>query len=549
MKKIIVSFLFILGLSLGCKSQIKKTSSIDSLSYYVKLINKSSNAENLLNAFHYLQKKQIRDEKNASKLTQIYNLIYLSRSQYKLGFLSDSEQTAIKALQLTDGVKPTPILQVYQNTLYNHLGKLYREMGIYKSALYFYEKALEETGLAEKVIIFNNVGNIYKDLNKDSLAISYYKKAIELSSLKGYQENLARSQDNLGHILINSQPSKAFSYLQRALQLRRKLQDKEGIFTSYLHLSEYYTSIKQNLQAKQYLEKAKQIANEFNNLKYKEAALYKILKLSGSKEAETYLKIRDSLESIQNSINNKYLSLQYQINKVEKEADKLEIEKAKEEQKTIIYRAIGIIILLIAAAIYFFQKMKHRREKEAQVFLIESRIAKQVHDEVANDIYQFLVKLENNSQVNEQILNELEDIYHHSRDISHQYKAFPENENFGQLLKEMFLNYQTPILRIITKNTSTIDWAKVSALKKNTIYRVTQELMTNMKKHSQANLVLWDFNKKGKKIIITYTDNGKGTKLKKKNGLLNTESRIKAMKGNITFESNVNQGFKAKIII
>ena len=113
----------------------------------------------------------------------------------------------------------------------------------------------------------------------------------------------------------------------------------------------------------------------------------------------------------------------------------------------------------------------------------------------------------------------------------------------------MFLNYQTPILRIITKNTSTIDWTKVPALKKNTIYRVTQELMTNMKKHSQANLVLWDFNKKGKKIIITYTDNGKGTKLKKKNGLLNTESRIKAMKGNITFESNVNQGFKAKIII
>ena len=149
MKKIIVSFLFILGLSLGCKSQIKKTSSIDSLSYYVKLINKYSNAENLLNAFNYLQKKQIRDEKNATKLSQIYNLIYWSRSQYKLVFLSDSEQTAIKALQLADGVKPTPILQVYQNTLYNHLGKLYREMCIYKSALFFYEKALEETGLAE----------------------------------------------------------------------------------------------------------------------------------------------------------------------------------------------------------------------------------------------------------------------------------------------------------------------------------------------------------------------------------------------------------------
>ncbi len=422
-------------------------------------------------------------------------------------------------------------------------------MGIYNSSLYFYEKALQNTSLSEKSVIFNNIGYIHKLQYQDSLAIIYFKKAIKLSTAANHQENLARSQDNLGHLLIKKQPTEALVKLRQAHELREKLHDKEGIFTSYIHLSEYYSAVQDEQKAEQFLEKAKQIANRFDNLKYKEAALYKILQLTGSSEAQNYLIVKDSLENIQNTTENKYLSLQYQINKVEKQAEILEIEKTKEEQQKLIYQLIGAIILISGVFIYFYQQIRYRKQKEEQVFLTESRIAKKVHDEVANDIYQFMVKLEKNSNVQEKSLDELENIYHTSRNISHQYKNIPENEDFGQLLQEMFLNYQTDNLKIIVKNISTVQWAKIALIKKNTLYRIAQELMTNMKKHSDATLVLWDFIQEGKKIKITYTDNGKGTHLKKKNGLLNTESRIHAIKGTINFESEINQGLKVKIII
>ncbi|MFT6754570.1 MAG: signal transduction histidine kinase, partial [Urechidicola sp.] len=50
---------------------------------------------------------------------------------------------------------------------------------------------------------------------------------------------------------------------------------------------------------------------------------------------------------------------------------------------------------------------------------------------------------------------------------------------------------------------------------KITIYRILQELMTNMKKHSKASHVVITFIQKPKRIFINYLDNSIGGKLKK----------------------------------
>ena len=159
-----------------------------------------------------------------------------------------------------------------------------------------------------------------------------------------------------------------------------------------------------------------------------------------------------------------------------------------------------------------------------------------------------MAKLQNSTYQKEDTLDRLEDIYHTSRNISRENKSFPTQENFTEVLQEMLSHYQTQTTKIITKNLSAIDWEHTSALKKATLYRIIQELFTNMKKHSEASLVLLDFQQKGKKLVINYTDNGKGSDLKKKNGLVNTESRIRAIKGSITFETEINKGFKVQII-
>jgi signal transduction histidine kinase len=75
--------------------------------------------------------------------------------------------------------------------------------------------------------------------------------------------------------------------------------------------------------------------------------------------------------------------------------------------------------------------------------------------------------------------------------------------------------------------------------------------MVNMKKHSQCSLVVIAFESKKNTIEINYSDNGIGCPemLNFKKGLQNAENRILSIKGTITFETETDKGFKAKMII
>jgi signal transduction histidine kinase len=97
-----------------------------------------------------------------------------------------------------------------------------------------------------------------------------------------------------------------------------------------------------------------------------------------------------------------------------------------------------------------------------------------------------------------------------------------------------------------------IDWLVVESNKKIIIYRVIQELLVNMKKHSQCSLVVLTLKQTGNKLQIDYTDNGVGATLEQlnsKNGLQNIENRIQTIKGTITFDTKSSKGFKMQFII
>ncbi len=72
--------------------------------------------------------------------------------------------------------------------------------------------------------------------------------------------------------------------------------------------------------------------------------------------------------------------------------------------------------------------------------------------------------------------------------------------------------------------------------------------MTNMKKHSNANIVSLKFSRLKHEIIINYTDNGIGIQeLSPKNGIQNMENRIRGIDGKITFDTDTNRFLKINI--
>lgn len=150
----------------------------------------------------------------------------------------------------------------------------------------------------------------------------------------------------------------------------------------------------------------------------------------------------------------------------------------------------------------------------------------------------------------EKFLNQIETIYNRTRNISLENSEIDTGKNFKENLSNLISSYDTDQTNIILKNFDAIDWNTIKKNTKITIHRILQELLINMKKHSQSSLVVLGFESKNKTYEINYSDNGIGSsdKIHFKNGLLNVENRIKTIKGTFTFETESQKGFKAKIV-
>lgn len=86
-----------------------------------------------------------------------------------------------------------------------------------------------------------------------------------------------------------------------------------------------------------------------------------------------------------------------------------------------------------------------------------------------------------------------------------------------------------------------------------TLYRILTELFTNTLKHALASAIQISIKEEGKYLKMRYTDNGKGfnyeEELEKKTGfgLMNIQSRVHALSGNIAIVSEPDKGMTVKI--
>jgi len=151
------------------------------------------------------------------------------------------------------------------------------------------------------------------------------------------------------------------------------------------------------------------------------------------------------------------------------------------------------------ALLYFYLKNKSKKEKQAAIYESETRIAKKLHDELANDVYQTIAFAEtqdlHNPVQKETLLDNLDKIYTRTRNISRENSAIGTGESYEMALKEMLSGFSSSRVQVIVKDISTIPWDKIAEEQKIALYRVLQELLVNMKKHSQGSFVVLRFEK------------------------------------------------------
>src|SRR5690606_17970302 len=107
---------------------------------------------------------------------------------------------------------------------------------------------------------------------------------------------------------------------------------------------------------------------------------------------------------------NKNAFFKYNVANEKKKTSEALLKSEKEKNQKLIFLILGIIILLTSTYIFFALRIKYKKERIIQVHNTESRISKKVHDEVANDVYQLMAKIQGNTNNNEAVLDDLEKI-------------------------------------------------------------------------------------------------------------------------------------------
>ncbi|MEW4923533.1 ATP-binding protein [Algibacter sp. 2305UL17-15] len=506
--------------------------------------------------YYYNQSKKnfkiVNDSTNTGKQLLSMSIIQQIEDDY-IG----SKETVAEAIPYLKKKKDAK----YLASSYNVLAINHQELLNYKDATTYYLKAIETTNSkADKFIYQNNLATTYIDGKHYNNAITLLRPIEQDSTIQKSSDQYATIIDNLGYAQWLEDKSNTQNLLLKALNIKINNNDKHGQIASYIHLGNFFLKKNPN-EALRYLNKAIKTSKQIKSPKGELEALEFLMALKPKSIVykDRYIALNDSLYKQELKAKTQFAKMKYDDETNQKTILKLEAEKAKQalevsKQYTykIIYLSGGLVLILVGGFIVYILKQRHKREKLQEIYTTETRISQKVHDELANDMYHLINKIQNKTNDNQtDVVNQLENIYRRTRDISHENSTINLDNNYFYLeLKEMLNAYQSPQIHISTLGLNKAVFQPIDDSKKITILRVLQELMTNMKKHSNASNVVIRFKKDKKNLHIVYTDDGIGLKKTdhfKANGLQNVENRIKNCNGTLNFDSDRKSGVAINI--
>ncbi|NRT17074.1 signal transduction histidine kinase [Flavobacterium sp. 28A] len=513
-------------------------------------------------SFYYYNKA-----KNAAQIAQdtsriIHALAWMAGIQTNQGDYNGSENNCVEALPYLGNKKK---FLYGESNVYTNLANNYLRINEYKNAIYYFKKAINrKTDLIEKANMDNNIAFTLIQMGKTDEAIAMYKILLTKKEVLNNTSSYTRVLSNIGYCYALKNNIKALPYLQRALKIRLHTKDNWGLLSTYSALTDYYKEKNKEL-AKKYALISYQSASKMNSIDTRLESLKQLIYLSTGtplkKYSKLFINLNDSIIKERFRSKKIFTKIKYDSKKEKEENIKLKKQEIKnslkleiQKNKTQVLYLIILIILITTAFIYYYLKAKSNREKIQASYKTETQIAKKLHDELANDVYQMMKFAETKNlstpKNKEILLKSLDTVYDRTRNISKENSNIHTDEQFTAQLKMMLLDFNTPKISLIINGLESIEWSLIEDTKKITLYRILQELLVNMKKHSQCSIVVIVLKREKKKLQLSYTDNGIGFNNKKdrhSNGLKNIKNRIESIKGTITFNTILEKGTKINI--
>jgi len=511
-----------------------------------------NNSENAFKNYYISREKflSIGDSLRAGQRS-----LEMANAQARMADNLGSQESATTALKLLSKKEDSSFI----SSAYNVIAISYANRNFQEDAIREYKNGLRfSNSIKDSLSYLNNIALVYVDQANYQKALKIFKNILTKVD-RVNEESRARFIDNHAYTSWLLDPEKdILEDLELALQIRLQHKDLDGLTSSYNHLSNYYE--KNNpAKALDYAIKWRETAQDNASPNSELNALKRIIKLSSAEKAKQYtdrfISLNDSLQQANLKAKNTFAKIRYDEEQKQKEIDTLEAQSAlqkletKQIQNQMIILSLGGLLVLVSGGFgFYYLRQKHKKEKIREAHRTESRISKKIHDELANDVYNVMSSMQTIAPG--AMMDKLEHIYNRTRNISRENSSIPTGPNYLPHLLSTLSSTVPDEARLILRGENNIHWSSLASEKKIILYRVLQEIMINMRKHSKASLVAVIFSEEKNYLNINYSDNGMGASmqnLKTGNGILNMENRILSINGKLNFETEQGKGLKILI--
>lgn len=402
---------------------------------------------------------------------------------------------------------------------------------------------------------YNNISLIYDYKEDASESIAYAQKAIEVFKELGSENDLMLSYLNLAATLGNQERfTESFEYYAKAQQLGIKLNSLDNLQTIYNNLSGLYAQKGDHKKALEYFEK--------------------------------YAALKDSLMNEEKLRYISELETKYEVQQKEYDRQLSVAEAALQKRRAYLWLSAACFLLITGATLllYYRHKIKAARllaEKNEQLYrkkineiikeqelksineIMEGqenerrRIAEDLHDRLGsmlatvklhfNAVEQKIESLELKSMDQYQKANKLLD------QVCDEVRKIAHNMESGVLVNFGLLHALTDLKEALEQSSSLKIQVHSFGIKQRlssdmeiSLYRIIQELLSNVLKHSGATEVNIDLNAGTDSLTLMVSDNGRGYDPGATSGsgmgLRNIGGRVARLQGKFYVDSGKKNG-------
>jgi signal transduction histidine kinase len=510
-----------------------------------------------------------------------YSLISISSYNYNKGNYDVAIEKALTALKLFEeredinGILKTKVFmsQIYQlkndtgkaesilqetillfpqineakikiNTLHT-LANVYGMEGRFKEALELDSIGLgiceKEKAHYLKSALYDNMGNCYMYSNRFEEAKKYFLLCLGIDSSFENKKQMSDTYLNLGTLMqLQKKYSDAETYLKHSIVLASSTGYKQGNYMAYRTLSDV-----------------------FNETNQHENALAAI-KMS--------YKIKDSI--INENTESKIAELET-VYQTEKKEQQLKLQQAEITKKNyLLWGLIAAVVLLLITGFSFYRKRQLQNKINFQAEVMKQqdlatkaiinaeenerkRIAADLHDGVGQmmsaakmnlSAFENEIRFKDDAQkiYFDRLIGLVDESCKEIRSVSHQMMPNALLKNgLASAVKEFIDKIDSRIIKINLYTEGLNE--RLDGNTETVLYRVIQECVNNVIKHSGANNLDISLIKDNDGISATVEDNGQGFNTMDRQkiegiGLKNIRSRVEFLKGTVDFDSSLGKG-------